>query len=197
MQKNKAQPNAPAIKEMVEEGIEVKRKMLQSLVFDIERACDMIENALRSGKKVILAGNGGSCSQASHIAAEFIGRYKLERKSLPAIALSSEMSAITAIGNDYGYEQVFSRQLEGLGNEGDVLIALSTSGNSQNLARALEMAQRKKIKTISLLGKDGGNMKGSSDVEIVIPSHNTPRIQECHLMILHMACEIVERRMFP
>ena len=121
----------------------------------------------------------------------------MERRSLPAISLATDLSAITAISNDYGYDHVFSRQLEGLGNPGDLFIALSTSGNSHNLIKALELAKKKKITTLSLIGKDGGKMKGIADLDLIIPSNNTPRIQECHLMILHMLCEVAEQRMFP
>ena len=181
--------------EMIQESADLKQKMV-SLAPTIEKAAEMIEASLRKGHKVLLAGNGGSASQASHIAAEFTGRYKLERKSLPGIALSTDLSAVTAISNDYVYEAVFSRQLEGLGNTGDVFIALSTSGNSSNLIKALEVARNKGIKTISLLGKDGGKMKGKADIDLIVPSSNTPRIQECHLLILHIICEVVEGRMF-
>ncbi len=180
---------------MIEEGAETGKNLLK-LAPLIEKAANTVESALRNGKKVLLAGNGGSASQAAHIAAEFTGRYKIERKALPGIGLAADLSAVTAIANDYGYDYVFSRQLEGLGSEGDVFIALSTSGNSQNLINALNAAKKKKILSISLLGKDGGRMKGMADAEIIVPSANTPRIQECHLMILHIICEVVERRMF-
>src|SRR3989344_4492426 len=183
------------IKGMIEECAETGKNLLK-LAPLIEKAANTVESALRSGKKVLLAGNGGSASQAAHIAAEFTGRYKIERKALPGIALAADLSAVTAIANDYGYEYVFSRQLEGLGNEGDVFIALSTSGNSQNLINALNAAKKKKITSISLLGKDGGRMKGMAGEDIIVPSANIPRIQECHLMILHTVCEVVEKRMF-
>jgi D-sedoheptulose 7-phosphate isomerase len=183
------------VEEMIEESSEVK-KLSISLAPAIEKATKLIEGALKSGNKIILAGNGGSASQATHIAAEFTGRYKLERRSLPGISLSSDLSAITAIANDYGYEFVFSRQLEGLGNKGDVFIGLSTSGNSPNIIKAIESARKKGIKTIALIGKDGGKMKGMSDIDLIVPSNNTPRIQECHLMIMHIMCEVVENSMF-
>jgi D-sedoheptulose 7-phosphate isomerase len=183
------------IKGMIEENADVKKLCLK-LAPAIEKAADLIEKALKNGNKVILAGNGGSASQATHIAAEFTGRYKLERKALPGISLSADLSAITAIANDYGYDNVFSRQLEGLGNKGDVFIALSTSGNSENVIKALNTAGKKKIQTISLIGKGGGRMKGMADIDLIIPSSNTPRIQECHLMILHIICEVVENSLF-
>ncbi len=171
-------------------------KEVQKLSPQIEKAAKAVEAALKNGNKVILAGNGGSASEATHIAAEFTGRYKKERRSLPSISLATDLSAITAIANDYGYEWVFSRQLEGLGSKGDVFIALSTSGNSENLIEALRTAKKMGIRTVSLLGKDGGRMEGMANMEIIIPSQNTPRIQEYHLMILHIICEVVEGRMF-
>ena len=133
---------------------------------------------------------------SSHIAAEFVGRYKIERKGLPAIALTTDLAAITAIGNDYGFDRVFERQLEALANQGDVFIALSTSGNSNNLVKAVEFARKNNIHVIGLLGKDGGRLKNTSSVEIIVPSENTPRIQEAHLMILHIICELVDKDLF-
>ena len=183
------------IKSMIEESAEVK-KLILSLSPQIEEATNLVINAIKNNKKIFLAGNGGSASQASHIAAEFVGRYKIERKGLPAIALTSDLSAITAIGNDYGFESIFERQLEALGNDGDVFIALSTSGNSKNLIKAVETSKKMSINVIGLLGKDGGKMKGTSDVEIIVPSDNTPRIQEAHLMILHIICELVDEKIF-
>ena len=183
------------IKLMIQESVETK-KLTQSLARQIEEAAILIINALKNNKKILLAGNGGSSSQASHIAAEFVGRYKIERRGLPAIALSTDLSAITAIGNDYGFDIVFERQLEALANEGDVFIALSTSGNSKNLIKAFEKAKELNVNVIGLLGKDGGKMKNTSKVEIIVPSDNTPRIQEAHLMILHIICELVDNELF-
>ena len=181
------------IKSMIEESAEVK-KLILSLSPQIEQAVNMIINALKNNKKIFLAGNGGSASQSSHIAAEFVGRYNIERKGLPAIALTADLSAITAIGNDYGFDAIFERQLEALGNDDDVFIALSTSGNSPNIIKAVEKAKKMNIKVIGLLGKDGGKLKNTSNVEIIVPSENTPRIQEAHLMILHIICELVEKK---
>lgn len=183
------------ITSMIEESIETKKKSMK-LTPQIEEAANLVINALKNKRKILLAGNGGSASQASHIAAEFTGRYKIERKGMPAISLSSDMSAITAIGNDYGFDAIFERQLEALGNEGDVLILLSTSGNSSNIIKAAEKAKKMGIKTIALLGKDGGKMKNKSDVEIIIPSDNIPRIQEAHIMIMHIICEIADEKLF-
>lgn len=183
------------IKSMIVESIETKR-MCQAFALKIEEAAKLIVNALKSSKKILLAGNGGSASQASHIAAEFVGRYKIERKGLAAIALATDLAAITAIGNDYGFDAIFERQIEALGNEGDVFIALSTSGNSKNIINAVEKAKKINIHVIGLLGKDGGKLKNTSSVEIIVPSDNTPRIQEAHLMILHIICELVDMELF-
>ena len=181
------------IKTMIQESIETK-KLTLALAPKIEEAANLIINVLKNNKKIILAGNGGSATQSAHISAEFIGRYKLERKGLAAIALTTDLAAITAIGNDYGFNRIFERQLEALGNEDDVFIVLSTSGNSPNLIKAVEKAKQMNIKVISLLGKGGGKMKNQSDVEIIIPSNNTPRIQEVHLMVLHILCELVDEK---
>ena len=184
------------IKSMLEESGNLKIELAKNYAGNIEQCAKLIINCLKNNKKILLAGNGGSSTQATHIAAEFTGRYKLERKALPAIALTTDLAAITAIGNDYGFDNIFSRQLEALGNENDVLIALSTSGNSKNIINAVDTAKKMKIKVIGLLGKDGGKQKNSSDIEIIVPSNNTPRIQEAHLTILHIICEIVEKQLF-
>ena len=182
------------IKSMIGENIEAGKLML-SFAMQIERAAKLVINAIKNNKKMLLAGNGGSAAMAMHMAAEFTGRYKLERKALPAIALTTDLAAITAIGNDYGFDTIFERQIEALGNEGDVFIALSTSGNSKNLIKAVEYAKKNNIHVIGLLGKDGGKLKNTSSVEIIVPSDNTPRIQEAHLMILHIICELVEKEL--
>ena len=183
------------IKSMIEESVETKR-MCEALAQKIEEAVDLIVNALKNNKKILLAGNGGSAAMSSHIAAEFVGRYKIERKGLPAIALTTDLAAITAIGNDYGFDAIFKRQLEALANEGDVFIALSTSGNSRNLIKAAEAAKKLGVHVIGLLGKGGGKLKNTSSVEIIVPSDNTPRIQEAHLMILHIICELIDKELF-
>lgn len=180
------------IKNMLEEGSEVNNKVKEQCSEKIGEAAKLIEGCLKNNNKILLAGNGGSAEMCSHIAAEFTGRCKKERKALPAIALTTDLAVITAIGNDYGFEKIFERQLEAIGRKGDVLIALSTSGDSENMVRAVSKAKSIEIKTIGLLGKDGGKMKNTSDIEIIIPSYNTPRIQEAHLAILHIICETVE-----
>lgn len=185
------------IRAQLQDSADTILKAKESLSQEIEELSSLAYDTLSKGNKLLLAGNGGSATQASHIAAEFTGRYKKERPSLPAISLTTDIAAVTAISNDYGYEQVFSRQLEGLGKEGDLLIALSTSGNSENLIKALEMARKKNLKSVSLLGKDGGKMKGLADLDLIIPSDDTPRVQECHILLLHIMCDLVERRLFP
>ena len=184
-----------AIKAMIDESVETKA-LVKEKAPEIEQCVKMIVNAFKKNKKVLLAGNGGSASQAQHIAAEFVGRYKMERKALPSIALTTDTSILTAIANDYSYDNVFSRQIEALGNEGDIFISLSTSGNSKNLVNAVKEAKKMKMRIIGLYGKDGGLLKGTSDIEIIVPSKNTPRIQEAHLMILHIICELVDEELF-
>jgi len=181
------------IKEFLLEHIEVTKKVI-SLENEIQKATQICLNALKNGNKILIFGNGGSAADAQHIAAEFVGRYKKERISLPAIALTTDTSALTAIGNDYGYNEVFSRQVEGLANDGDVLIGISTSGNSENVYKAFKT--EKKVQKISLLGKNGGKIKEISDLAIIVPSNNTPRIQEMHITIGHIICEIIDNEEF-
>lgn len=184
------------IKSMIQESIEAKRLVHDALAPKIEEAANLIIGALKGNKKILIAGNGGSASQASHIAAELVGRYKIERRGLPCIALTSDSSILTAWSNDYGYDGIFERQLEALANAGDVFIALSTSGNSRNLIKAAEAAKKLGVHVVGLLGKDGGKLRNASSVEIIVPSYNAPRIQEAHLMIMHIICEIVENKLF-
>ena len=179
------------IKNCLTEHIQTAKK-IENLLSLIEQTGELCFNALKNNKKILIAGNGGSAADAQHFSAELTGRFKNERISLPAIALTTDTSAMTAIANDYGYEYVFSRQLEGLGNEGDVFIGISTSGNSQNVINAINKAKEKNIKIITLTGKDGGKMKNLGDINVIIPSNNTPIIQEMHIMVLHMICEIIE-----
>jgi D-sedoheptulose 7-phosphate isomerase len=151
-----------------------------------------IIHALKYKKRIFTCGNGGSATDAMHFTGELLGRYKDERVSLPGICLNSDISAMTAIANDYGYDQVFSRQIEGLGNEGDILFILSTSGNSINLINAAISAREKKIKTIALLGKGGGEISKNVDFCIIVPSFVTARIQEIHITIIHSICELID-----
>ncbi|WP_316804512.1 D-sedoheptulose 7-phosphate isomerase [Pedobacter nototheniae] len=167
-------------------------KVIAETIPQIEQACQILIETINSGSKVLLAGNGGSAADAQHIAAEFTGRFVKERIALPAIALTVDTSALTAISNDYGYERVFARQVEAFAKPNDVFIALSTSGNSRNILAALETARKLGCKTIGLSGKGGGAMNDLCDVNIVIPETNTARIQEMHILIGHILCTAVD-----
>ena len=173
------------------EHIEVVNKTREILPL-IEEAGKICIESLKDGCKIILCGNGGSAADAQHIAAELSGRFKKERNALAGIAITTDTSALTAIGNDYGFEFVFSRQIKAIGKEGDVLIGISTSGNSKNVINAIYSAKEIGMKIITLIGKDGGKMKKIGDVNIIIPSNNTPRIQEMHIMIGHMICALID-----
>jgi D-sedoheptulose 7-phosphate isomerase len=179
------------LKNCLKDHIETAKKM-EVLLPLIKEAGDICANALKNGNKIMLCGNGGSAADSQHIAAELSGRFKKERIPLAGIALTTDTSALTAIGNDYGYEFVFSRQVQALGKKGDVLIAISTSGNSTNVIKAIDSAKKLGIKVITLTGKDGGKMKEMGDVNIVIPSNDTPRIQEMHIMVGHMICALID-----
>ena len=156
------------------------------------RACETAIDTLKSGGKILICGNGGSAADAQHFAAELTGRYKTERGALAGIALTTDTSAITAIGNDYGYDLVFSRQLEALGRKGDLLVAISTSGNSKNVLNALEFARKNGIKTLGFSGKGGGLMNELCDINLVVPSSDTARIQEMHIFFVHTICQAID-----
>jgi len=187
------------IKSILEESIALKQSVLNNadLLLGIEEIVELIIKAYRANKKVLLCGNGGSAADAQHIAAELSGRFYLNRKPLFAEALHVNTSYLTATANDYGFDFVYSRLVEAMGNEGDILIAISTSGNSDNVVNALKVAKEKNMITIGLTGKDGGKMNASSDVLLCIPSTDTPRIQEVHITIGHIVCELVESTLFP
>jgi phosphoheptose isomerase len=159
----------------------------------VERAADVIVAALRDGGKVLVFGNGGSASDAQHVAAELVGRFERERKGMAAVALTSDASVLTSVANDYGFERVFSRQVEALGRAGDVVLAISTSGASPNVLAALQTARGLGIRTIALTGKDGGAAGRTADLHVNVPSMSTPRIQEVHRTLLHVLCDLVER----
>ncbi|MVN21127.1 D-sedoheptulose 7-phosphate isomerase [Mucilaginibacter arboris] len=167
-------------------------KVIEMLLLPIENGCAIIIETVLKGNKLLIAGNGGSASDAQHIAAEFTGRFVKERKPLAAIALSTDTSALTAISNDYGFENVFSRQLEALAVPGDLFLGISTSGNSANVLKALESAKKAGCKTIGLSGRDGGKMNSLCDLNIVVPSDITARIQEMHILIGHIFCKAVD-----
>jgi D-sedoheptulose 7-phosphate isomerase len=181
------------VRDRIQGSLRVKQVLLSDAVFHefVAQAAMQIVKSLRGGGKVLFCGNGGSAADAQHLAAEFTGRYLKERRALPALALHTNTSSVTAIGNDYGFDLVFARQLEALGKEGDVLVGISTSGNSRNVLRAMEVAKAKSIYTIALTGS-GGKMKDLADCAICIPSDETPRIQECHILTGHIMCEIAE-----
>jgi D-sedoheptulose 7-phosphate isomerase len=158
----------------------------------LEDVSQVVVDTLKAGNKVLICGNGGSAADAQHFAAELTGRYKTERRGLPAIALTTDTSALTAIGNDYGYDRVFDRQTEALAQSGDLLIGISTSGNSKNVINAFMVAKELGCKTIGLSGRDGGAMNDSCDINLIVPSHNTPRIQEMHILFIHIICQIID-----
>ena len=167
-----------------------------SLVQNIELAAAACVKALKSRKRILLAGNGGSAADSQHIAGEFVSRFLFDRPGLPAIALTTDTSILTAIGNDYGFEKLFSRQIQALANEGDVFIAYSTSGSSPNVLRAIEQAKEMRLKVIGMTGNRKSEMNSKCDVLIQIPSAETPKIQEGHLVVGHIICQIVEREIF-
>jgi len=165
----------------------------------VDEMCDQIEIAakiciecLKNGNKILIFGNGGSAADAQHIAAEIVGRYKINRKGLPAIAITTDSSAITAISNDFGYHHVFDRQVEALGKNGDVLIGISTGGTSENVINGIKIAKKINCKAIGLSGKDGGKLNSLCNVNIVVPSEDTPRIQEMHILIGHTICQLID-----
>lgn len=180
------------IKEQFEDHIRVANQSSEKLAEKISVACALVLDCLNNGNKVLLFGNGGSAADAQHIAAEFVGRFVTERRSLPAIALTTDTSALTAIANDYGFEYVFERQVRGLARTGDVLIGISTSGNSSNVVKALETGKIMGCKTIGFSGRDGGELNTHCDVNLVVPSDSTARIQEMHILIGHIICSFVD-----
>jgi D-sedoheptulose 7-phosphate isomerase len=186
------------IKNIIEESIAVKNKILadEQLLATIEKVTAATVAALKKGKRIYFCGNGGSAADAQHLAAEFSGRFYLDRDALPAEALHCNTSYLTAVANDYSYDVIYSRLVKGLAHEGDVLVGLSTSGNSANITKAFETAREKGVITVGFTGEAGGKMKALSDYLFNVPSKNTPRIQESHIMIGHIICELVEERYF-
>lgn len=186
------------IKNQIKVSIDLKKKMLDdiSLLSSIESATNAITDAFKNKHKIMLAGNGGSAADAQHIAGELVNRFNFNRPGLPAIALTTDSSVITAIGNDHGFSRLFERQIEALGNTGDVFIAISTSGSSTDILEALKTCRRNQILTVGLTGLTGGLMKELCDICICVPSDATPRIQENHILIGHIICSIVEENLF-
>ncbi len=179
-----------------EESISVKEKFVKDNIDAIVEVSKVIADTFNDGKKLILFGNGGSATDASHIAAEFVNRFKKERPSLPAIALNTDMAIITAIANDYDYSEIFARQLKAIGSEGDIVLAISTSGSAANVLKAMDVARKKKLKTIAFTGAKGEKFASKATYAFIVPSDNTPRIQETHITLGHVLCQMVEEILF-
>ncbi|MFH1704053.1 MAG: D-sedoheptulose 7-phosphate isomerase [Nitrospirota bacterium] len=179
-----------------EESIEVKKKFAEENVDTIIEVAKVIADAFNKGKKLILFGNGGSATDASHIAAEFINRFQKERPSLPAISLNADMAVITSIANDYDFSEIFAKQLKSLSNEGDVVIAISTSGNSPNILKAMDVAKRRRLTTIAFTGMKGDKFASKATYAFIVPSDKTPHIQETHITLGHILCRMVEEILF-
>lgn len=180
----------------LEESARIKKAVAENLADKIVEAALKVIEAYRAGGKVLLAGNGGSAADAQHIAAELVGRFKRERPALTAIALTTDTSLLTALANDYGYETVFRRQVEALGRPGDILIAITTSGSSANILAAAKVARSQGLYVIGLTGQTGGSLKDTADLMLMVPSMDTPRIQEAHITIAHIICQLVESELF-
>ena len=181
------------------DNIQTKINSADTLLDIIAHACEIMVNALINGNKILSCGNGGSAGDAMHFSSEMLNRFERERPSLPAIALSTDINTITAIANDYSFKEIFSKQIRALGNKGDVLLAISTSGNSENILHACEAAHDRGMSIIALTGKDGGQLAKAlqpEDVEIRIPSHSTARIQETHLLVIHCFCDLIDNQLF-
>jgi D-sedoheptulose 7-phosphate isomerase len=187
------------IKNIIQASIDTKQQLLQNEVIlqAIEKAIDIISTAFKNGNSVYFCGNGGSAADAQHLAAEFSGRFYTDRKALPAEALHCNTSYLTAVANDYSFDVIYSRLIDGIGKKADILIGLSTSGNSTNIIKAFEKAKEKGMMTIGFTGETGGKMKDVSDLLLNVPSTDTPRIQECHIMLGHIICQLVEENLFP
>jgi D-sedoheptulose 7-phosphate isomerase len=181
------------LRKNIESSVAVHSRLIEACLPAMAVAANALVSAYRNGRKAVFFGNGGSAADAQHLAAEFLGRYLRERRPMPALALHANSSAVTAIANDYGYEQVFARQLQALAVAGDVAVGISTSGNSQSVLEALAMARKMGVYTIGLTGAAGGRMRELVDVLIAAPSNETPRIQECHILVGHALCDAVEQ----
>ena len=184
--------------EILRRAVAKAKEMLRSLLQldgQLANAADLIEQCLRAGNKLLVCGNGGSAADAAHFATEFVVRFAKDRPAYPAICLTADGGLLTAAGNDYGFEEIFARQVAAFGQPGDVLICLTTSGKSKNVERALEEAKTRKLKTIAFLGRDGGSTIGMADVDLLVCGDSTARIQEAHQLLLHVSCEIIEARL--
>jgi DnaA initiator-associating protein len=188
------------IRKSFTESIQTKIAAAEELPIPIEKAANMMVRALIAGNKILSCGNGGSAGDAQHFSSELLNRYERDRPSLPAMALTTDSSTITSIANDYSYDEIFSKQIKALGQPGDILLAISTSGNSRNVINAMEAALGRDMTIVALTGKDGGEMAGflsENDVEIRVPSSRTARIQEVHLLVIHNLCESIDNALFP
>lgn len=187
------------IRQLFLDSIETKRQATEVLVPHIEMASQVMVNALLNEGKILACGNGGSAGDAQHFSSELLNRFERERPSLPAVALTTDSSTITSIANDYSYNEVFSKQIRALGQPGDVLLAISTSGNSGNVIQAIQAAHDREMTVVALTGRDGGNMASlllPEDVEIRVPARSTARIQEVHLLVIHCLCDLIDRQLF-
>lgn len=184
------------IRKRIEETETVKRQFLQESLSQLTSIIKLIADALETGNKLLLFGNGGSAAQAQHLAAEFVNRFLMDRPPLPAMALSADTSILTSIGNDYSFSEIFSKQIVALGREGDIAIGISTSGNSANVIRAIEVAKEMGLETVALTGNDGGDLAKVANHSLIVPSSNTPCIQEVHMAVVHILCEMVEAQIF-
>lgn len=185
-----------AIKAAFTSHREAMDRVERELTGGILRTARLMADAFRNGNKLLVMGNGGSAADAQHLAAELVGRFRLERKGLPAVALTTDSSILTAVGNDYGFDTVFRRQVEALALPGDVVFGISTSGSSGNVAAAMGLARELGCATVGLLGKDGGSIRGMVDLDLTVPANDTPRIQEAHITIIHILCDLVEQELF-
>lgn len=184
------------ISKQLQEHLALFQQMEIGLTLPIAQLAERLIETFKIGNKLLIMGNGGSAADAQHFAGEIVSRFRMERPALPAIALSTDTSILTAIGNDYGFERIFSRQVEALAAPGDAVIGISTSGNSPNVLKALEVARQAGCTTIGLLGKDGGSIKALCDIPLIIPSNDTPRVQEGHITVIHILCDLIEQGLF-
>ncbi|MBN1898452.1 MAG: D-sedoheptulose 7-phosphate isomerase [Spirochaetes bacterium] len=184
------------IHDQIQDTIALVQKVKETLVDNILQVTDTILTSLKNGGKILICGNGGSAADAQHFAAELVGRFKKEREPIPAVSLTVDTSILTAWSNDYSFDTVFSRQVESLGNKGDILFGISTSGNSKNVMEAIKTANQKNLVTIGLLGKNGGGIKALCQHHLIVPGQDTPRIQEAHGLIIHILCHLIEESLF-
>lgn len=187
--------NADLVRDHFATHLEVARRTAEILPDAIRQGCQLLTGCLKAGGKILVMGNGGSAADAQHFAAELVGRFLRERRALAAISLTTDTSILTALGNDYGFDMVFARQIEALARSGDIVIAISTSGNSPNLLLAIDKARELGCTTIGLLGRDGGKTAACVDLPLIVPANETPRIQEMHALVVHILCDLVEREL--